>query len=74
VLKRNPFYLVRPATLLVQLKWRYNKDGIISGHVDRIIITNKHETASSRNEEDAMMLSGDTNSDSSLSEPACFLD
>jgi hypothetical protein len=42
--------------------------------VDRIIITNKHEIASFGNEEDAMMISGDTNSDSSLSELACFLD
>ena len=71
VLKRNPFYLVLPP---FSFSWsaRYNKVGIIAGLVVRII-SDKYETASSGNEEDAMMFSGDTNSDSSLSELAYFL-
>jgi hypothetical protein len=42
--------------------------------VDRIIISNSYEIASSGNEEDAMMSSGDMNSDYSLSAIAYPLD
>ena len=73
MLKRNPLYLVL-LTFSFSLSDRYNKDGIIAGRVDRIVISDKYEIASSGNEEDAMMFSGDTNSDSSLSEVAYFLD
>jgi hypothetical protein len=48
-------------------------DGIIAGRVDKIIISDKYEITSSGKEEDAMVFSGDTNSDSSLSEPASFV-
>lgn len=65
MLKRNPFYLVLPPFSFSCA--RCNKDGIIAGRVDRIVISDKYEIASSGNEEDAMF-SGDTNSDSSLSE------
>jgi hypothetical protein len=42
--------------------------------VDRIIVLNRYEIASSGNEKNAMTFSGDTNSDSSLFELAYFLD